>query len=42
MKTINYNIKVLAQADLIDVIKKGRKTGCYIKEPSEQLDNPAI
>ncbi len=41
-QTINYNIKVLAQADLIDVIKKGRKTGCYIKEPSEQLDNPAI
>ena len=40
-QTINYNIKVLAQADLIDVIKKGRKTVCYIKEPSEQLDNPA-
>jgi len=40
-QTINYNIKVLAQADIIEVIKKGRKTVCYYKEPSEQLDNPA-
>jgi len=41
-QTINYNIKVLSQANLIDVIKKGRKTVCYIKEPTEQLDNAAI
>ena len=40
-QTINYNIKVLAQADIIEVIKKGRKTVCYYKEPSEQLDAPA-
>jgi len=40
-QTINYNIKVLAQADIIEVIKKGRKTVCYYKEPSEQLDTPA-
>ena len=40
-QTINYNIKVLEQADLIEVIKKGRKTVCYKKEPIEPLDNPA-
>jgi len=40
-QTINYNIKVLAQADIIEVIKKGRKTVCYYKESSEQLDAPA-
>lgn len=28
-QTINYNIKVLAQARLIHVTKKGRKTCCY-------------
>jgi DNA-binding MarR family transcriptional regulator len=28
-QTINYNIKVLAQAGLIHVTKKGRKTRCY-------------
>jgi len=40
-QTINYNIKVLEQADLIDVIKKGRKTVCFYKEPPELSNNPA-
>lgn len=31
-QTINYNIKVLEQAGLIEVIKKGRRTSCYPKE----------
>ncbi|MEM0466146.1 MAG: winged helix-turn-helix transcriptional regulator [Candidatus Thermoplasmatota archaeon] len=30
-QTINYNIKILAQADIIQVSKKGRKTRCYTK-----------
>lgn len=29
-QTISYNIKILYQAGLIDVSKKGRKTNCYI------------
>jgi predicted transcriptional regulator len=40
-QTINYNIKVLEQADIIEVIKKGRKTVCHIKEQREPLDNVA-
>jgi len=40
-QTINYNIKVLGQADIIEVIKKGRKTVCYIKEQMEAVDNVA-
>ena len=40
-QTINYNIKVLEQANLIDVLKKGRKTTCYYREPTEQIDSPA-
>ena len=40
-QTINYNIKVLEQADLIEVKKKGRKTKCFIKEPSEPVGNVA-
>ena len=40
-QTINYNIKVLEQADIIEVIKKGRKTVCYIKEQMEPVDNVA-
>jgi DNA-binding MarR family transcriptional regulator len=39
-QTINYNIKVLEQADLIEVVKRGRKTVCYHKEP-EYSDQPA-
>lgn len=39
-QTINYNIKVLEQAELIEVIKKGRKTVCYPREP-EYSDQPA-
>ena len=31
-QTINYNIKVLFQADLIDMVKKGRHTLLYEKE----------
>jgi DNA-binding MarR family transcriptional regulator len=41
-QTINYNIKVLEQAGIVDVIKKGRKTLCYPKEPEESpVDQPA-
>ena len=40
-QTINYNIKVLEQADIIEVIKKGRKTVCYIKEQMDAVDNIA-
>jgi len=31
-QTINYNVKVLQQAGLISLRKKGRKTSCYIQE----------
>ena len=31
-QTINYNIKVMEQADLIEVVKKGRKTKIFIKD----------
>jgi DNA-binding MarR family transcriptional regulator len=34
-QTINYNIKVLAQAGLIHVTKKGRKTRCFPVADSE-------
>jgi DNA-binding MarR family transcriptional regulator len=34
-QTVNYNIKVLDQAGLIDVEKKGRKTICYPVADSE-------
>jgi len=34
-QTINYNIKVLAQANLIRVTKKGRKTRCFSVADSE-------
>lgn len=34
-QTINYNIKVLGQAGLIHVAKKGRKTRCYPVADSE-------
>jgi len=37
-QTINYNIKVLKQAELIKVVKKGRKTICYIN--TEQYTTP--
>jgi DNA-binding MarR family transcriptional regulator len=30
-QTINYNIKVLEEADMIEVRKQGRKTVCYLK-----------
>lgn len=33
-QTINYNIKILQQAGLINVRKKGRETGCYILKES--------
>lgn len=31
-QTINYNIKILNQAEIIVVKRKGRKTGCYLNE----------
>lgn len=35
-QTINYNIKVLDQAGLVSVEKKGRKTTCFaVEQPSE-------
>lgn len=34
-QTINYNIKVLGQAGLIHVTKKGRKTRCFPVVDSE-------
>ena len=34
-QTINYNIKVLDQAGLIEVVKKGRKTYCYPLESND-------
>jgi len=40
-QTINYNIKVLDQAGLIEVRKQGRKTGCYPKENIDYSDKPA-
>ena len=40
-QTINYNIKVLKQADLITVVKKGRKTFCYPKAEQEYPNTPA-
>ena len=36
-QTVNYNIKVLDQAGLIDVEKKGRKTICYPAPDVEHL-----
>jgi DNA-binding MarR family transcriptional regulator len=36
-QTVNYNIKVLDQAGLIDVEKKGRKTVCYPAPDAEHL-----
>ncbi len=40
-QTINYNIKVLEQAGLIEVRKQGRRTGCYPKENIDYGDKPA-
>ena len=40
-QTINYNIKILEQAGLIEVRKQGRKTGCYPKENVDYSDKPA-
>ena len=40
-QTINYNIKVLEQAGLIEVRKHGRRTGCFPKEDSKFLDTAA-
>lgn len=40
-QTINYNIKVLDQAGLITVIKKGRKTVCFLEEEEPLSDKPA-
>ncbi|HEC75824.1 MAG TPA: ArsR family transcriptional regulator [Thermoplasmatales archaeon] len=34
-QTINYNIKILRQADKIRVRKKGRETHCYIAEENK-------
>ena len=31
-QVINYNVKVLRQADLINIRKIGRKTQCYYNE----------
>jgi predicted transcriptional regulator len=40
-QTINYNIKILKQADIIEVVKKGRKTLCYPKDEYEYQSSPA-
>jgi DNA-binding transcriptional ArsR family regulator len=41
-QTINYNIKVLEQAGIIEVKKKGRKTSCsYVEEDSEYSSSAA-
>jgi len=34
-QTVNYNIKVLKQADLIELVRKGRKTICFPKDDIE-------
>ncbi len=39
-QTINYNIKVLEQANLIKVIKQGRKTSCYLNKNIDYKDKP--
>jgi DNA-binding MarR family transcriptional regulator len=41
-QTINYNIKILQQAGLIKIRKKGRETGCYIlkESPDNQNNTP--
>jgi DNA-binding MarR family transcriptional regulator len=41
-QTINYNIKVLEQAGLIEVKKQGRKTGCFLKENIDYTDSTTI
>jgi len=33
-QTINYNMKVLDQANLVSVVKKGRGTTCFAVEQS--------
>lgn len=33
-QTVNYNVRVLSQAELLDVMKDGRKTRCYAKPES--------
>jgi len=38
-QTINYNIKVLQQAELIHLRRNGRKTSCYIFEDTSDQDN---
>ncbi len=38
-QTISYNIKVLQQADLIRLVKKGRKTRCYLGENYQDYKN---
>ena len=40
-QTINYNIKILEQAELIKIVKKGRKTFCYPNTESETSDKHA-
>jgi predicted transcriptional regulator len=39
-QTINYNIKVLEQAELIQVVKRGRKT-CIYPLPEQDPERPA-
>jgi len=39
-QTINYNIKVLEQAGLIEVKKQGRKTSCYLNNNIDYLEKP--
>lgn len=38
-QTINYNIKVLQQAELIHIRRNGRKTSCYVFEDTSDQDN---
>ncbi len=43
-QTINYNIKVLQKADLIELKRVGRKSRCYVVEENRILDqdNPSL
>ena len=38
-QTINYNIKVLQQAGLINLMRRGRKTSCYLKKEPDDLSS---
>jgi predicted transcriptional regulator len=41
-QTINYNIKVLEQAGLLEVKKSGRKTVCFLKKNIDYTNNTSV